>query len=64
MNKEDRELEPTEIFGEETIVDAITSARLRWAVHVVRMDDSRMPKKHKRNASIRIDLEEDPVSDG
>jgi hypothetical protein len=37
--------ELTEIFGEETILGAIKSARLRWAGHVARMDESRMPKK-------------------
>lgn len=37
--------ELTEIFGEETIVAAVKSARLRWAGHVARMEDNRMPKK-------------------
>ncbi len=37
--------ELTEIFGDETIVGAIKSARLRWTGHVVRMDDNRIPKK-------------------
>lgn len=37
--------ELTEIYGDETLVGAIKSARLRWAGHVARMDEDRMPKK-------------------
>ena len=43
MIRNNREL--TEIFGEDTIVDAIKSARFRWTGHVSQMDDSRMPRK-------------------
>ena len=34
-----------ELFGDETIVGAIKAARLRWAGHPIRMDDSRIAKK-------------------
>ena len=37
--------ELTEIFGDVTILGAIKSARLRWTVHVARMDENRMPRK-------------------
>lgn len=37
--------ELTVIFGQETLIGAIKSARLRWAGHVVRMSDDRTAKK-------------------
>ncbi len=37
--------ELSDIFGKNTIIVAIKSSRLRWAGHVVRMDDERTAKK-------------------
>ena len=37
--------ELTDIFGTGTIIAAIKSGRLRWAGHVIRMDDERTTKK-------------------
>ena len=39
----DRELE--ELYSEPNTVKVIKSSRLRWAGHVVRMDDNELPKK-------------------
>ena len=38
-------MELVEIFGSENIVSVIKAARLRWAGHVMRMSDDRVPKK-------------------
>jgi hypothetical protein len=38
-----RELE--ELYNEPNIVNVIKSSRLRWAGHVVRMDDNELPKE-------------------
>ena len=38
-------IELSDIFGKNTITAAIKSARLRWAGHVVRMDEERTAKK-------------------
>lgn len=38
-------MELKELFGDENIIGAIKSARLRWAGHMIRMDDSRVAKK-------------------
>lgn len=38
-------MELVEIFGKENIISVIKSARLRWAGHVIRMNDDRVAKK-------------------
>jgi hypothetical protein len=38
-----RELE--ELYIEPNMINVITSSRLRWAGHVVRMDEKELPKK-------------------
>jgi hypothetical protein len=43
QNRYKRELE--ELYNEPNIVNIIKSSKLRWAGHVVPMDESNLPKK-------------------
>lgn len=56
--------ELVDIFGSENIVSVIQSARLRWAGHVIRMDDDRVAKNVLENRVDGQEAEEDLGSDG